>query len=195
MDPANTSSAFHATTIVAVRHLGQSAICGDGQVTFGQQMIMKTKARKIRRLYRGKVIVGFAGAVADAIALYEMFEAKLEEYQGQLQRAAVELAKAWRQDKMLRRLEAMMIAMDGQHLLLIAGTGEIIEPDDDVLAIGSGSVYALSAARALKLHASHLTAGQMAESAMQIAAGLCVYTNDQFVMESVSHESRDEREV
>lgn len=180
---------FHATTILAVKHNGQTAICGDGQVTFGQQVIMKQSARKIRRLYQGRVIVGFAGAVADAIALYEMFEAQLETYQGQLLRAAVELAKAWRQNKMLRQLEAMMIAVDGNKLLLIAGTGEIIEPDDDVLSIGSGSVFALAAARALKQHATHLSAAEMAKAAMQIAANMCVYTNDRFVMETIESTS------
>lgn len=129
---------FHATTICAVSHNGKGAIAGDGQVTFGQNVVMKQTAKKVRRLYRGQVIAGFAGSVADAITLFEKFEAKLEEHQGNLQRAAVELAKDWRQDRVLRKLEALMIVMDKTGMLLISGGGEIIEPDDDVLAIGSG---------------------------------------------------------
>ena len=137
---------FHATTICAVRHNGQGAIAGDGQVTFGQKMIMKHKARKVRRLYKGSVVAGFAGSVADAVTLFEKFEGKLEEHQGNLQRAAVELAKEWRSDRVLRKLEAMLIVMDSTSLLLISGNGEVIEPDDEVLAIGSGGSFALSAA-------------------------------------------------
>ncbi len=137
---------FHATTICAVRHNGQGAIAGDGQVTFGQNMIMKHKARKVRRLYKGSVVAGFAGSVADAVTLFEKFEGKLEEHQGNLQRAAVELAKEWRSDRVLRKLEAMLIVMDSTSLLLISGNGEVIEPDDEVLAIGSGGSFALSAA-------------------------------------------------
>jgi ATP-dependent HslUV protease, peptidase subunit HslV len=132
-------SAFHATTICAVRHQGAAAMAGDGQVTFGNQMVMKHRAKKVRRLYKGKVVAGFAGSVADAITLFEKFESKLEEFNGNLPRAAVELAKEWRSDKVLRRLEAMMIVMDNEHLLLIAGTGEVIEPDDDIVVIGSGA--------------------------------------------------------
>lgn len=176
---------FHATTICAVRHNGKGAIAGDGQVTFGQNMIMKHKARKVRRLYRGKVVAGFAGSVADAVTLFEKFEGKLEEHQGNLQRSAVELAKEWRSDRVLRRLEAMLIVMDATTLLLISGNGEVIEPDDDILAIGSGGSFALSAARALKKHALHLDAKQMAQEALQIAADICVYTNDNIIVEEI----------
>lgn len=176
---------FHATTICAIRHNGKGAIAGDGQVTFGQNMIMKHKARKVRRLYRGKVVAGFAGSVADAVTLFEKFEGKLEEHQGNLQRAAVELAKEWRSDRVLRRLEAMLIVMDATSLLLISGNGEVIEPDDDVLAIGSGGSFALSAARALKKHALQLDAKQMAQEALQIAADICVYTNDNIIVEEI----------
>jgi len=176
---------FHATTICAVRHNGKGAIAGDGQVTFGQQMIMKHQARKVRRLYRGKVLAGFAGSVADAITLFEKFEGKLEEHQGNLQRAAVELAKEWRSDRVLRRLEAMMIVMDRSPLLLVSGNGEVIEPDDDVLAIGSGGSFALSAARALKKHAGHLDAKSMAYEALKIASEICVYTNDHILVEEI----------
>lgn len=128
---------FHATTIFAIRHQGQAAIAGDGQVTIGNQMIMKHRAKKVRRLYKGQVLAGFAGSVADAITLFEKFEGKLEEFQGNLTRAAVELAKEWRADKVLRRLEAMLIALNRETILLISGNGEVIEPDDDILAIGS----------------------------------------------------------
>ncbi len=152
---------FHATTIFAIQHNGQSAMSGDGQVTFGNQVIMKKSAKKVRRLYGGKVIAGFAGSVADAFTLFEKFEAKLEMYNGNLQRAAVELAKEWRGDKMLRQLEALLLVMDGTHLLLVSGNGEVIEPDDGILAIGSGGNYALAAGRALARHASHLTAEEM----------------------------------
>lgn len=176
---------FHATTICAVRHNGKGAIAGDGQVTFGQNMIMKHQARKVRRLYRGKVVAGFAGSVADAVTLFEKFEGKLEEHQGNLQRAAVELAKEWRSDRVLRRLEAMLIVMDDRSLLLISGNGEVIEPDDDVLAIGSGGSFALSAARALKKHATLLEAKDMAFEALKIASEICVYTNDNIIVEEI----------
>lgn len=141
---------FHATTIFAVQHNGKCAMAGDGQVTFGNTVVMKHTARKVRKLFNGKVIAGFAGSVADAFTLFELFEGKLEEYNGNLQRAAVELAKKWRSDKMLRQLEAMLIVMNEKDLLLISGTGEVIEPDDGILAIGSGGNYALAAGRALK---------------------------------------------
>lgn len=176
---------FHATTICAVRHNGTGAIAGDGQVTFGNQMVMKATAKKVRRLYRGQVVAGFAGSVADAITLFEKFEGKLEEHHGNLQRAAVELAKEWRSDRVLRKLEAMMIVMDKTGMLLIAGTGEIIEPDDEVVAIGSGGSFALSAARALKKHATNLSAKEMATSALQIAADICVFTNHNIIVEEV----------
>lgn len=176
---------FHATTIFAIHHNGGAAMAGDGQVTFGNQMVMKHHAKKVRRLYRGQVIAGFAGSVADAFTLFEKYETKLEEFQGNLQRAAVELAKEWRMDKILRRLEAMMIVMNKQSLLLISGNGEVIEPDDGILAIGSGGAYALSAGRALKKYAPHLTAREIAEAALTIAGEICVFTNTQLVIEEV----------
>jgi ATP-dependent HslUV protease subunit HslV len=176
---------FHATTIFAIRHQGKGAIAGDGQVTFGNSMVMKHQAKKVRRLYRGKVIAGFAGSVADAITLFEKFEAKLEEHHGNLQRAAVELAKDWRQDRVLRRLEAMMIVMDTHSLLLISGNGEIIEPDDGILAIGSGGSFALSAGRALHRHAGHMEAKEIARASLQVAAEICVFTNDNIIVEEI----------
>ncbi|EPZ39251.1 MULTISPECIES: ATP-dependent protease subunit HslV [Anoxybacillus] len=179
-------SQFHATTIFAIRHQGKGAMAGDGQVTFGNAVVMKHTARKIRKLFHGKVLAGFAGAVADAFTLFEMFEGKLEEYNGNLQRAAVELAKEWRSDKVLRRLEAMLIVMDETHLLLISGTGEVIEPDDGMLAIGSGGNYALAAGRALKTYAGeHFTAKQIAEAALKVASDICVYTNDSIIVEEL----------
>lgn len=178
--------AFHATTIFAVRHKGKGAIAGDGQVTMGNAVVMKHTAKKVRRLYRGKVVAGFAGSVADAITLFEKFEGKLEEHGGNLQRAAVELAKEWRSDRVLRRLEALMIVMDRQDLLLISGNGEIIEPDDGILAIGSGGNYALSAGRALKRHAGEqMEAKEIALAAMQVAADICVYTNHNIIVEEL----------
>ncbi|WLR43548.1 ATP-dependent protease subunit HslV [Bacillus carboniphilus] len=177
---------FHATTIFAIRHNGKAAMAGDGQVTFGNAVVMKHTARKIRRLYNNQVLAGFAGSVADAFTLFEMFEAKLEEYNGNLVRAAVELAKQWRSDKVLRRLEAMLIVMNEDALLLISGTGEVIESDDGMLAIGSGGNYALSAGRALKKHAGeHLTAKQIAEASLQTAGEICVYTNLNIIVEEL----------
>ncbi|MUT66344.1 ATP-dependent protease subunit HslV [Paenibacillus sp. NEAU-GSW1] len=176
---------FHATTICAVRHNGKGAIAGDGQVTFGNSVVMKNKAKKVRRLYRGQVIAGFAGSVADAITLFEKFEAKLEEHHGNLQRAAVELAKDWRSDRILRKLEALMLVMDQTGLLLISGNGEIIEPDDGILAIGSGGNYALSAARALQKHAPQMTAKEMALASLEVAADICVYTNHNIIVEEI----------
>ncbi|MFD2612994.1 ATP-dependent protease subunit HslV [Paenibacillus gansuensis] len=176
---------FHATTIFAIRHQGKGAIAGDGQVTFGNNMVMKASAKKVRRLYRGKVIAGFAGSVADAITLFEKFENKLEEHHGNLQRAAVELAKDWRSDRVLRKLEAMMIVMDASGLLLISGNGEIIEPDDGILAIGSGGSFALAAGRALKRHASGMEAKDIARGALQVAAEICVYTNENIIVEEI----------
>jgi len=172
------------TTIVAVRKNGKGAVAGDGQVTFGQATIMKHSARKVRRLYNDRVVVGFAGSVADAFTLSERFESKLEAYSGNLQRAAVELAKDWRADKVLRKLEAMLIAMDDKDLLVISGTGEVIEPDDDVAAIGSGGSYALAAARALKDN-TDLSPGEIALKAMKIASSICVYTNDNIHVEEI----------
>lgn len=175
---------FHATTIVAVRHQGKTAIAGDGQVTFGQNTIMKHNAKKVRRLYHGKVLAGFAGSVADAFTLFAKFEGKLEEFNGNMMRAAVELAKEWRLDRVLRRLEALLIVVDDKQLLIISGNGEVIEPDDGVTAIGSGGPYALAAARALVQH-STLSAAEVARTALEIAAGICVYTNEHITVEEL----------
>ena len=175
---------FHATTIFAVRQNGECAMSGDGQVTMGNAVVMKHTAKKVRKIYNGKVLAGFAGSVADAFTLFELFEGKLAEYNGNLQRAAVELAQLWRGDKMLRKLEAMLLVMDESELLLVAGTGEVIEPDDGVLAIGSGGNYALSAGRALKKYSgNHLSAEEIARAALETAAEICVYTNDQIIVE------------
>jgi ATP-dependent HslUV protease, peptidase subunit HslV len=177
---------FHATTIFAIQHNGKCAMAGDGQVTFGNAVVMKHTAKKVRRLFQGKVLAGFAGSVADAFTLFEMFEGKLEEYNGNLPRAAVELAKQWRSDKVLRRLEAMLIVMDEKHLLLISGTGEVIEPDDGILAIGSGGNYALAAGRALKKYAGEsMTAKDIAKAALEVAGEICVYTNDNIIVEEL----------
>jgi ATP-dependent HslUV protease subunit HslV len=175
---------FYGTTIIAVRRDGRVAMAGDGQVTFGQHTIMKHQAKKIRRLYKDRVIAGFAGSVADAFTLFEKFEGKLEAHSGQLQRAAVELAKEWRMDKFLRRLEALLVVADRQHLLVLSGGGEVIEPDDGIAAIGSGGPYALAAARALVRH-TDLPAGEIAREALMIAAGICVYTNDRITVEEL----------
>lgn len=173
----------HATTIVAVKKDGHVAMAGDGQVTLGQSMIMKHTAHKVRRLYGGKVLAGFAGATADAFTLFELFETKLKEMNGNLARAAVEMAKDWRKDKYLRKLEAMLLLADASQLLLLSGTGDVIEPDDDVAAIGSGGPYALAAARALCRH-SDLDAETIAREAMGIAAEICVFTNEQITVET-----------
>lgn len=175
---------FHATTIVAVKRGEHVAMAGDGQVTFGQATVMKHKARKVRRLFHGKVIAGFAGSVADAFTLFEKFEQKLEEYHGNLQRAAVELTKEWRTDKMLRNLEALLLVADEQNLLLLSGSGEVIEPDDGIAAIGSGGNYALAAARALARH-TDLPTTEIVKEAMAVAASICVYTNDQITVEEL----------
>lgn len=177
---------FHATTIFAVQHNGKMAMAGDGQVTFGNAVVMKHTAKKVRKLFNGKVIAGFAGSVADAFTLFEKFEGKLQEFNGNLQRAAVELAKEWRSDKVLRKLEAMLIVMDKDHLLLVSGTGEVIEPDDGILAIGSGGHYALAAGRALKNYSGdHLNAKEIAKAALEIAADICVYTNHHIIVEEL----------
>jgi ATP-dependent HslUV protease subunit HslV len=175
---------FHATTIVAVRHNGKTAIAGDGQVTFGGNTVMKHNAKKVRRLYHGKVLAGFAGSVADAFTLFAKFEQKLEEYNGNMMRAAVELAKEWRMDRVLRRLEALLIVTDADHLLIISGNGEVIEPDDGVTAIGSGGPYALAAARALIGH-SELSSPEIVRKALEIAADICVYTNNHISVEEL----------
>ncbi|BAQ10506.1 ATP-dependent protease peptidase subunit [Bacillus sp. OxB-1] len=175
---------FHATTIFAVRHHGSCAMSGDGQVTVGNQVVMKHTAKKVRRIFGGKVLAGFAGSVADAFTLFELFEGKLTEYNGNLQRASVELAKEWRGDRILRKLEAMLIVMDKERLLLVSGTGEVIEPDDGILAIGSGGNYALAAGRALKKYGGdRMTAAEIAQAALETAAEICVYTNDQIIVE------------
>ncbi|MBM7618979.1 ATP-dependent HslUV protease subunit HslV [Bacillus tianshenii] len=179
-------SSFHATTIFAVQHNGQSAMSGDGQVTLGNAVVMKHTARKVRRIFNGKILAGFAGSVADAFTLFELFEGKLEEYNGNLQRAAVELAKDWRSDRVLRKLEAMLIVMDDSNLLLVSGTGEVIEPDDGILAIGSGGNYALAAGRALKRYAGdHMTAREIAQAALDMAGEICVYTNHNIIVEEL----------
>ncbi|MBA2226881.1 MAG: ATP-dependent protease subunit HslV [Thermogemmata sp.] len=171
------SPRFHGTTILAVRTAQGAALGGDGQVTLGN-VVMKADARKVRRLYDGKVLAGFAGAAADAFALLERFESKLRDHQGSVPRAATELARDWRTDRILRRLEAMLIVMDREHLLLISGTGDVIQPSDHVLAIGSGGPYALAAARALLAHTS-LPPVDIVRRSLEIAADLCIYTNRQ----------------
>jgi len=173
---------FHATTICAVRKNGKTAIAGDGQVTFGEHTIMKANARKVRTLYHGKVVAGFAGSVADAFTLFEKFESKLESYNGNLQRAAVELAKDWRTDRVLRKLEALLLVADKNQLLMLSGNGEVIEPDGDVAAIGSGGFYALAAGRAMVAH-TDMEAQDIAKEALSIAADICVYTNHNIKVE------------
>ncbi|OPY59062.1 MAG: ATP-dependent protease subunit ClpQ [Pelotomaculum sp. PtaU1.Bin035] len=175
---------FHATTIVAVKKEGIVAVAGDGQVTFGQNTIIKKSAKKIRRLYKDKVVAGFAGSVADAFTLFEKFDGKLEEYHGNLQRASVELAKEWRTDKILRQLEALLIVASKGDLLIISGSGEVIEPDDGIAAIGSGGPYALAAARALVRH-TQMGAREIAREALAVAADICVYTNENITVEEV----------
>ena len=175
---------LRGTTICAVLKDGHIAVAGDGQVTMGESTIFKATARKVRRIYGGKVVTGFAGSVADAFALCERFEAKLEQYSGNLERAAVELAQDWRADKAMRKLEAMLLAADKQNLLLISGTGEVIAPDDGVLAIGSGGNYALAAARAMVRH-TELEPKEIVRKALEIASEICVYTNDHISVEEV----------
>ncbi len=179
------SGEFYATTIFAIKHKGECVMIGDGQVTLSNSVIMKKTAKKVRRLYNETIIAGFAGSVADAFSLFEKFEGKLEKYSGNLQRSAVELAKDWRLDKALRQLEALLIVMDKDSLLLISGSGEVIEPDDNVIAIGSGGNYALSAGRALAQYAPELSASEIAEAAMNIAADICVFTNHNFTIEKL----------
>ena len=168
---------IRGTTIVGIRKNGQTALAGDGQVTMGEHTIMKSGAKKVRRLYHNKVAAGFAGSVADAFTLCEKFEGRLEESRGNLEKAAVGLAKEWRTDKYLRNLEALLIVADQEKMLIISGNGEVIEPDDDIAAIGSGGNYALAAARALMQTENDLTAAEVAEKALHIAADICVYTN------------------
>jgi ATP-dependent HslUV protease subunit HslV len=172
---------FHATTVLCVRHRGQVAIAGDGQVTIGNTVV-KAGARKVRKLHHDKVLAGFAGAAADAFTLFGRFEAKLDEHRGNLARAAVELAKDWRTDRVLRRLEALLAVADKEHSFIISGTGDVIEPDDGLIGIGSGGPFALSAARALVAH-SDLDAKIIVTEAMRIAADICIYTNAQISVE------------
>lgn len=181
---------FHATTIVAVRHNSRVAMAGDGQVTMAQNTVMKHQAKKVRRIYHGRVVAGFAGSVADALTLFEKFEGKLEEYRGNLLRSAVSVARDWRTDRVLRRLEALLLVADSDHLLLVSGSGEVIEPDDGIAAIGSGGPYALAAARALVKH-SDLDATAIVTEAMHIAASICVFTNDHITVEEINDGGSD----
>jgi len=174
---------YHATTIVGVRRDGSVALAGDGQVTTGNT-VMKADAKKVRRLFGDRILAGFAGSVADAFTLYERFEAKLEEYRGNLGRAAVELAKDWRSDRVLRRLEAMLLVADRERMLVISGNGDLIEPTDGVAAIGSGGPYALAAARAL-LSETALPAATIARRSLEIAADICIYTNREITVEEL----------
>jgi ATP-dependent HslUV protease, peptidase subunit HslV len=178
-----TNNAWHGTTILCVRKDGRVVVAGDGQVTFGQT-VLKSNARKVRRLGDGSVIAGFAGATADAFTLFERLEAKLEQHAGQLTRACVELAKDWRTDRYLRRLEAMMAVADAKTSLLLSGTGDVLDPEDGLIGIGSGGAYALSAARAL-IDRKDMDAETIAKRAMAIAAQICIYTNDNVVIESL----------
>lgn len=175
---------FHSTTIVAVKKDGKVALAGDGQVTFGNATVIKSTAKKVRRLYHDKIVAGFAGSVADAFTLFEKFEEKLESTHGHLQRAAVALAKEWRTDKILRRLEALLLVADKDMILLLSGNGEVIEPDGDVAAIGSGGFYALAAARALIAH-TDMTATEIAKESLSIAADICVFTNQNIIVEEL----------
>lgn len=174
---------FHATTVLAVRHRDQTVMASDGQVTFGDTVV-KQNARKIRRLYNDRILAGFAGSAADSFALFSRFESKLEQYRGNLDRSAVELAKDWRTDRMLRRLEAMLVVMDQRVTYLLSGNGDLIEPDDGIIAIGSGGAYAAAAAKALARH-TDLDARRIAEEAMTIAAGICIYTNAIITLETL----------
>ena len=174
---------IRSTTVLSVRHRGRVAMAGDGQVSLGQTSV-KHSARKVRKMHHDRVLAGFAGTAADAFALFERFEGKLEEHRGHLRRAAVELAKEWRTDRVLRRLEALLAVADKETSILVSGTGELIEPDDGLIGIGSGGPYALAAARALVAH-TDLEARAVATEAMRIAAGICVYTNDQLTVEEL----------
>ncbi len=175
---------IRSTTVVAIKHNGQIAIGADGQATLGNT-VAKSNVKKIRKLYDGKIVTGFAGSTADAFTLLERFEEKLSAYSGNMKRSAIELAKDWRTDRYLRKLEAMMIATDGEEILVISGTGDVLDPDNDVAAIGSGSMYAQSAAFALKKHAPHLSAKEMVKESLTVAADICIYTNHNFIIEEV----------
>ncbi|MBP1735966.1 MAG: ATP-dependent protease peptidase subunit [Deltaproteobacteria bacterium] len=174
---------MEATTVLCVRHKGKVAIAGDGQVTIGST-VMKHTAKKVRKLYQDRCLAGFAGATADAFTLFERFEKKLEQYNGNIMRASVELAKDWRTDRMLRRLEALLIVADAEHTLILSGTGDVVEPDDGVAAIGSGGTFALAAAKALIKHAD-LSPTDIVIESMRIASEICIYTNDRIVMEEL----------
>lgn len=175
---------IHSTTIIGIIHNGQVAIGGDGQATMGNY-VAKSNVKKIRRLYEGKVLAGFAGSTADAFTLIERFEEKLNSYGGNMKRAAIELAKDWRMDRFLRRLEAMLITINNDELLVLSGTGDVLEPDNQIAAIGSGAMYAQSAALALKKHAPHLSAEEMVRESLKIAADICIYTNHNVVVEKL----------
>jgi ATP-dependent HslUV protease subunit HslV len=181
--PASATT-FHATTVLAVRHAGAVVMASDGQVTLGQT-VLKHRARKVRRLHQDRVLAGFAGAAADGFSLFARFEAKLDEHRGNLDRAAVELARDWRVDRVLRRLEAMMVVADAKSMYVLSGTGDLIEPDDGVVGIGSGGPYAMAAARALTRQAASLDARTIVEQAMIIAGEICVYTNNELTIESL----------
>jgi ATP-dependent HslUV protease subunit HslV len=178
------SGAAHSTTIVTVRHAGAVVMAGDGQVTLGNTVV-KHSAHKVRRLHNESVLAGFAGSTADAFTLFDRFEGKLQQFNGNLRRAAVELARDWRTDRILRRLEAMMVVADREDTLLLSGLGDLIEPDDGVIAIGSGGNFAMAAGRALLRYGPHLSARQIAEAAMTIAAEICIFTNRQFTIEEL----------
>lgn len=179
----STRPSFHATTILAVRRDDRAVLAGDGQVTLGDTVV-KQGARKIRRLYNDKVLAGFAGSAADSFALFSRFESKLEQYRGNLERSAVELAKDWRTDRALRRLEAMLLVLDHRSMFLLSGTGDLIEPDEGIVGIGSGGAYAQSAAKALARHTT-LDARTIAEAAMRVAAEICIYTNGNLTVEEL----------
>jgi ATP-dependent HslUV protease subunit HslV len=174
---------IHSTTILALRHRDRAVLAGDGQVTFGDT-IVKQSAKKIRRLYNDKILAGFAGSAADSFALFARFEAKLEQYRGNLERASVELAKDWRTDRALRRLEAMLVVADKTSMFLLSGTGDLIEPDEGIIGIGSGGPYALAAAKALMRH-TDMSAREIAERAMNVAASICIYTNSTLAIEEL----------
>jgi len=173
-----------STTIIVILHNGKAAMAGDGQVTF-DETVMKTKATKIRTLYDGQILVGFAGAVADALTLSELLEKKIDEYSGNLPKAVVELAKDWRTDRALQKLEAIIAVTDKKHVFLVSGTGEVIEPDDGIVAIGSGGTYALAAARAIMWASPKLSAEKVARKALEIAADICIYTNNNINVETL----------
>jgi ATP-dependent HslUV protease subunit HslV len=180
-----SNSPFHSTTICAVCKDGKFAMAGDGQVTMGETVVMKGTARKVRRIYNGDVVIGFAGSVSDAFTLEDKFEGKLNEYNGNLQRAAVELVQEWRSQQSMQKLEAMLIAMNKDEMLLVSGTGEVITPDDGILAIGSGGNFALAAARAMLKYNKEMTAKEIAEAALNIAADICIFTNHNIIVEEM----------